>query len=315
MWKGPVTKFPVSTVSARGPARPLFSPKRFTFIPVDYALFGYLAFLTLSILLFHSRLSHWGWFLVFHGAVAGLAVFLAATLDTATDGWRGLLRWGYPILLFTFFYEECGYLLHLFSDRWFDPAIVGFEYRLTGTFPSVWLARHARPWLTEIVMAGYFSYYFIIPLGAILLWAARKPEHFKRMVLSVSIGFFISYVGFILFPVEGPRFFFPQLHPPPVEGPVFYQLVKIVMDAGAIHGGCMPSSHVAVAVLVLMSLFRGARRWFWLLLPLVAGLAVGTVYGRFHYASDVAAGLAVAPAAFQLANRWLIAFNNQAHVS
>ena len=76
----------------------------------------------------------------------------------------------------------------------------------------------------------------------------------------------------------------------------------------------MPSSHVAVAVLVLICLFRGARRWFWMLLPFVMGLAAGTVYGRFHYASDVLVGSAIAPVAFGLASRWLLRFNSRSDV-
>ncbi len=290
-------------------------PKRSHLLPIDKALFGYLGFLSISILLFHQRLPNWGWFLVFHGAVVGVVLFLAATFKECATGLKGLLRWGYPILLFTFLYEETGYLVHLFSDRWFDYKIIDFEYRLTGTIPSVWLAERARLWLTEIFMAGYFSYYFIIPLGAVILWARQKTEAFQQLVLSVSIGFFISYALFLLYPVEGPRFHIPHLHPPPVEGPFFYKLVKFELDKWAIHGGCMPSSHVAVAVIVLMAMYRGARFWFWVFLPLVMGLTVGTVYGRFHYVSDVAAGLVIAPAAFQLARRWLASFYSRANVS
>ncbi len=289
--------------------------KKFYFLPVDYALFGYLGFLSISILLFHSRLPNWGWFLVFHGALVGFVLFLAATLKDSSVGLKGLLRWGYPILLFTFLYEETGYFIHLFSDRWFDPYLIELEYKLTGTIPSVWMAERARPWLTEIVMAGYFSYYFIIPLGALILWARQKTEDFQQLTLSVCLGFFISYAGFLLYPVEGPRFHIPHLHPPPVEGPFFYQLVKFEMDKWAIHGGCMPSSHVAVAVIVLLAMYRGARFWFWVSLPLVMGLTVGTVYGRFHYVSDVVVGLVIAPAAFWLACRWLKSFYSRPNVS
>jgi membrane-associated phospholipid phosphatase len=77
----------------------------------------------------------------------------------------------------------------------------------------------------------------------------------------------------------------------------------------------MPSSHVAVAVIVLMAMYRGARRWFWALLPLVIGLTVGTVYGRFHYVSDVAVGLTIAPLSFWLACWWLKRFYWRANVS
>lgn len=283
--------------------------RKLKFLPVDIALFVYLGFLTVSILLFNHRLPNWGWFLVFHGALVAFVLLLAKTLKDAPEGWRGLLRWGYPILLFTFLYEETGYLVHLFFDGWQDSRLITFEYRLTGTIPSVWLAQRARPWLSEIFMAGYFSYYFIIPLGALLLWARRETVSFQLLILAVCIGFFISYAGFLFYPLEGPRYAIPHLHPGTVEGPFFVKLVKFVIDKGAIHGGCMPSSHVAVAVIVLLALYRRAHLWFWALLPWVMGLAVGTVYGRFHYVSDVVAGLAIAPLSFAIAKRWLKRFN------
>ncbi len=288
--------------------------KKFYLLPVDQALFGYLGFLSVSILFFHSRLPNWDWFLAFHGAIVGVVLFLAAALKDSATGLTGLLRWGYLILLFTFLYEETGYLVHLFTDRWFDPQLIDFEYKWTGVIPSVWMAERANVWLTEILMAGYFSYYFIIPLGAFILWAKQKTEDFQQLMLSVSLGFFISYALFLFYPVEGPRYHIPHLHPPPVEGPLFYHLVKFVIDKGSIHGGCMPSSHVAVAVLVLMCLYREAKTWFWILLPFVAGLAVGTVYGRFHYVSDVIAGLAIAAAAFGLAKCWLQSFYSRPNV-
>jgi hypothetical protein len=295
--------------------RPQTSTRKLKLLPVDAALFIYLGFLTVSILLFNRRLPNWGWFLVFHGVLVGFVFLLAKTLKASAVGWKGLLRWGYPILLFTFLYEETGYLIHLFFDGWQDSRLIAFEQRLTGAIPSVWLAAHARPWLSELVMAGYFSYYFIIPLGALILWAKRETESFCLLALAVSIGFFISYAGFLTYPVEGPRYAIPHLHPGAVEGPFFVKLVKFVIDRGAIHGGCMPSSHVAVAVIVLMAMYRGARFWFWVLLPLVMGLTVGTVYGRFHYVSDVAVGLAIAPVSFAVAKRWLKRFNGSANVS
>ncbi len=295
--------------------RPQTATPKLKLLPVDVALFIYLGFLTVSILLFNRRLPDWGWFLVFHGVLVGFVLLLAATLKDASGGWKGLLRWGYPILFFTFLYEETGYLVHLFFDGWQDSRLIAFEQQLTGTIPSVWLAERARPWLSEIVMAGYFSYYFIIPLGALILWAKREIENFQLLILAVCIGFFISYAGFLLYPLEGPRYAIPHLHPGTVEGPFFVKLVKFVIDKGAIHGGCMPSSHVAVAVIVLLALYRGARSWFWALLPWVMGLAVGTVYGRFHYFSDVVGGLAIAPASFVIAKRWLKRFNGSRNVS
>ena len=40
------------------------------------------------------------------------------------------------------------------------------------------------------------------------------------------------------------------------------------------------------------------RRTFWILAPFAVSLTLGTVYGRFHYGIDMAAGLVWASAAF-----------------
>ena len=63
----------------------------------------------------------------------------------------------------------------------------------------------------------------------------------------------------------------------------------------------MPSSHVGVALVVLVYVFRISRKAGWLLLPVNIGLAAGTVWGRFHYVSDVLVGAAIG-----LASVWLV---------
>ena len=52
----------------------------------------------------------------------------------------------------------------------------------------------------------------------------------------------------------------------------------------------MPSTHFAVALVILIYVYRSYRRAGWLLLLLVIGLGIGTVWGRFHYVSDVVVG-------------------------
>jgi len=108
------------------------------------------------------------------------------------------------------------------------------------------------------------------------------------------LTFFASYLLFSLYPAEGPRWYFAHEYVNMVDGPVFRQLVNLVIANGAVHGGAMPSSHTGVAFLIMAFCFRYYRRWGWILLPIVLGLAAGTVWGRFHYVSDVIVGLAIA---------------------
>jgi membrane-associated phospholipid phosphatase len=70
-----------------------------------------------------------------------------------------------------------------------------------------------------------------------------------------------------------------------------------------LHGGCMPSSHVAVATVVFVFAYKYTRRLFYFLGPLILSLFVGTVWGRFHYLSDVIAGILVAFLSLYLGRR------------
>jgi len=94
-------------------------------------------------------------------------------------------------------------------------------------------------------------------------------------------------------PIEGPRYFFSGSYINAVEGLLFRHLVEMVINNGAVRGGCMPSTHFAVALVILMHCFRLYRRIGWSLLPINVGLAIGTVWGRFHYISDVFVGGAI----------------------
>ena len=67
-------------------------------------------------------------------------------------------------------------------------------------------------------------------------------------------------------------------------------MVEYVIANGAVRGGCMPSTHFGIALVILLYCFRYYRKAAWWLLPAVIGLGIGTVWGRFHYVSDVIVG-------------------------
>jgi membrane-associated phospholipid phosphatase len=67
-------------------------------------------------------------------------------------------------------------------------------------------------------------------------------------------------------------------------------VVHAILAGGSSWGTAFPSSHVAVSWVAALVLWREHRRAFWLAAPVAFGLALGTVYGQFHYAVDAVAG-------------------------
>lgn len=214
----------------------------------------------------------------------------------------GLLRDWYPLLIIPALYAELAVLnVSVWGGQYFDATVIGWERAVFGGEPArEWAVAMPWRWLSEPLHAAYISYYAIIYGPPVLLFAAGRRDAFRATVFALMLTFFVHYLFFIYFPVQGPRYLFP----PPVgevaQGPV-YALAHQLLEAGSSRGAAFPSSHVGVAVAQTMMIARFAPRWAPLVGGLTIGLALGAVYGGFHYAIDAAAGLLLGAALALLA--------------
>jgi membrane-associated phospholipid phosphatase len=228
---------------------------------------------------------------LFHG-IAILAALTAARFVPDRGDYWPFLRHGYAVLLFGFFYRDAARYIFIFFDHWFDPALMHAQAAIFGQSPVHYLARFGSPWLLDFWMIGYGFYYLMAPTAILLMLLNRRPDLFRRTVVAAGAAFFVSYTLFFLFPLEGPRYAL-QNELPPLKGFIFYPFVMWVQNKGSIHGGCMPSSHTAVAWIVTYYSARVNRTAGRILGILTALLTVGCVWGRFHYFTDVLAGLTI----------------------
>jgi len=257
----------------------------------DWLVVGYSLLMDLLILLLGRPLRVYYDELVFYSTMAVIAALIARHVDINRGNWHALVRLGYPALMFTLFYTMTGGLMYLVFDRFLDPQLTAFEHVLFGVNPTIYIDRYLlHPVWNELFSLGYWLYYPMIP---VFLLTAILRKHYavtRSFLAAVCLTFFLSYLLFFLYPVEGPRWFFADQYTHLIESPFSRQIVEFVIENGAVRGGCMPSSHFGVALVILMYCFRYYRKVAWWLLPIVIGLAVGTVWGRFHYVSDVIVG-------------------------
>lgn len=238
--------------------------------------------------------------LAFHLGVIALVTTLAWYLHGISHRLAVFFRLLYPVMLMVFFYTASGRLVHIIFPAFLDYQVVILEEALLGYNPTLWLDQHLNVVVTEILSASYFSYYFLIPGLALVMFFAKRDDEIKRFLTATCSMFFVSYMIFIFYPVEGPRHFFAAVYENSITGPFFRNLVNMVIDNGAFHGGAMPSSHCGEALIVAFFAIRTFGRRAWFLAPVVFLLSLGTVYGRFHYLSDVVVGHGLAVIAIWL---------------
>lgn len=224
---------------------------------------------------------------------------------------RAALLWG-PVAYFLWCYKWSGWTLHAVFPPEFtvDEAFIAFE-RLFGQ-PSLWLARGRSRTTTETLQAFYVSYYLYTPVIGIYLYARRRYADFEEMTCAILIGYAVSYVVFALVPLWGPRWALVDFGLLPIgerrlDGYAVTQWInRIQWDGVALKGGAMPSSHTSTGIVFLVWCWRvWGRRGGIPATIVVAGMALGAVYGRYHYVTDVLAGGLLAYAGMIVASRWV----------
>lgn len=268
--------------------------RRATIYPFDYLIIGYCLLMVLCIAIFGRPLSEYVDELIAYCSMAALTAVIVRYIDESKSRLNHFVRLMYPVILFTLFYRVTGGMMFLMFDRFFDAHVVSAETWLFGLEPTMFIDRHLlSPWLNELFSACYFSYYFMLPGFMIPLFFMGRTRIIHRALTAMCLTFFLSFILFFVYPVEGPRWHQAGQYLHTVEGPLFRHLVNMVINSAAVRGGCMPSSHVGVALVILAYVFRVSRKAGWILLPINIGLAIGTVWGRFHYVSDVFVGATI----------------------
>jgi membrane-associated phospholipid phosphatase len=295
--------------------------KNYTF--VDYATQAYIALVGMLILCFHnSTVPKWPSMVVAHVACLGVVHGLIQWYSRAPLGKLvGFLRHFYPVLLYTWFFSETGWLNRMFFQGYLDPVIIRWDQAMFGCQPSV-MFMEKLPWLavSEVFYASYFSYYVMIS-GVGLALYLRDRRQFFHYVSVVSFVFYICYLIYIVLPVIGPRVFFhdvagyivpPEIqalaptdsYPDAVRGGVFYKIMAWIYQVFEAPGAAIPSSHVAVALTTVFISFQYLRRIRFLHLLVAIILCFSTIYCRYHYVADVLAGALTAALLIPLGN-WL----------
>lgn len=214
-----------------------------------------------------------------------LIVVAATTWSPAVPRW---VRAWIPLLVLLALYSEIPMLLRAAGHTgYYDDAVVSWERIVFHAQPAIAWAR-AMPdvALSEALHLAYLSYYPLIFATPVLLYRAHRDTDFAECVFVLLCTFVTCCVVYLVFPVAGPRYRWP----PADDGGVVRQFTIWLLEARSSRGTAFPSSHVAVSVTQAVLSIRYFGRRGSIIAGLAVLLALGAVYGGFHYAMDVVAG-------------------------
>jgi len=156
---------------------------------------------------------------------------------------------------------------------------------------QLWLPGEARiPLVPEFEYLYVLTY--LLPLG-LVAWLP-DARRFRRTGLAFALTLGVAYTTYLLFPVYLER---PVLE---VGSVATYLLSLEYHDPSYNH---FPSLHVAISWLVYLAC-RDTVRLRGVILVLVIGVSISTVFVKQHYAADVLAGALLAWGAWAAAGRW-----------
>lgn len=226
-----------------------------------------------------------------------LAAALSVTAITRSELRR--LRDLLPLLLGPFLYVELRWLIPGMGRPHEDALVMVWEHSLFGGNPSAtWASAMPWPALSELLHLAYASYYALVLVPPIVLYVRGRRDAFAATMLALTLVYGVCFTTYLFFPVDGPRYLVGPAHAP--DGPV-RAFVLHLLEAGSSRGTAFPSSHVAASVVATLCALTFQRKLGVAIAIFTLGLALGTVYGGFHYGVDALVGAAVGVVTWLLA--------------
>lgn len=262
------------------------------FSPVEICTWAFFVFVTLLIIIFNESEAMRPYFI----ANISILLLIVAVAYTAKrwPGFRPLVHFRdwYPAFLVTVPYRELSILIPQIQPRDIDDMLIRLDYFIFHAHPTVFIERFEVPVLTDIFQLIYCSYYFLpIALG-LFVYLRRETKDFIHVIFAILFSFYVTYVGYILFPAVGPRFSLYHLQSTALVGyAVTIPIREYLNWLEHIMRDAFPSGHTMLALVVLFYTWRYEKRLLFVFAPVATLIIISTIYLRYHYAVDVLAGI------------------------
>jgi membrane-associated phospholipid phosphatase len=270
-----------------------------------------LVLLLLSVAAAVSRSPEAGPRLLATAGLLGVVLLLART--GARAGPLGLARDFAPVAIVVAIFMLLQPLIVALNPDRYDAALAAVDARWFAPLAAAWRGALGRPdWFTDLIYAVYWSYYLLPVAVAVAVRAWRGPADFERTVFAVLLAFYLSYLGYFLWPASGPRVPIGEEAVVLGGGVVAGAIREFLRVAEATTLDAFPSGHTALSLVPAALGTRLFPRWAPLLWTWAGAVIFATVYIQVHYVVDVVAGGVLGLAALALAPGVQRAFGGRA---
>jgi len=232
--------------------------------------------------------------------------FILAYLESKYDNefWNAVHYWYIvPVVLITF--KELYFMIKPIRIFDHDEMFIAIDRWLFGTDPTHLLSQMSTPVLTEILQIVYGMFYLLPILLGLFLLRKKKYVAMDYSVFIIIYGFYLSYLGYFIWPGIGPRFTLHNFETINQELPGLFLtnfLREIVNSGESIPAGTLnpaevvqrdifPSGHTMITLIVMYLSVRLKSRSIYFFVPIGTLLIFSTVYLWYHYVIDLVGGL------------------------
>jgi membrane-associated phospholipid phosphatase len=210
------------------------------------------------------------------------------------DRLRFFRDWYVPALLIIIYLENRR-LIPLINPHDLDSILIAVDrFIFLGNDPTIFLEKFTHPLLTEILQIAYASFYFLPFTLCLILYLKRPRFEFHINASMILMGFYLSYIGYYITPAIGPRFTLNHLQSLPLTGVLSFDFIRnMIARTEGIMRDCCPSGHAMISLLTVLLAWRYMRAFFPIAVIWAFLIIFSTVYLRYHYVTDLIAGMAL----------------------
>lgn len=227
------------------------------------------------------------------------------------------LRFWYPAIMILLCFKEIYVIMLTVHTSLYDSWLIGIDRWLFGTDPTIFLSQYLNAFTVEFLQIVYGLFYFMPVIYAMELYLWHRYEELKYAIFVVFLGFYLSFLGYLLLPAIGPRFTLHEFSMLDGEltGIYFSEKIRNIINfAESIpknipnpqdfaQRDAFPSGHTIIIILITYLSHKIKSKSFYFYLPYSLLMIFSTVYLRYHYVIDVIAAIPFVIVTIYIANK------------